>query len=577
MEIEVKKIMHRGAARIGLFFERNAAIQAKVKSIGAVYSVTQKCWYIDYSKEAYQELLRLEISLILPHSTTEKKMAGEERRENPSITAPGSALPQPDQRANAAHKPFGGVAPFPDLAVLPDIGRYWVFTMHYRQGLIKPLLAIKGVYWNKTHKCYMVRQNPVIRQKVHTLFGFTFLPDTMAQEGQPKENTVVQLLPHPADRAWMQVHLPDRFVLTDRVRRLSFSRYSKNMGCYVLPAAEEMVQTLQLTLDGEAVTIDNQLPNGYLQRKNLPKRKHLDLSRSRQDLLAMAPEKAWGWINNYINLMMARNYSVSTIRNYGNSLVRFLKDHAFKDPSTLPEEQVIAYLAGLMEQGLSSASGHSMVNALLFYYREVEKATGWKLHLPRPKKEKVLPAVLTRAECTKIFDQVQNHKHKLMLWLTYGAGLRNSETVHLRWQDVLWEEHKIHLKGAKGKKDRLVMLPKFLIGPLMAYRKTQSRSHPEDYVFAGQYPGEPYSTRSLQQIMRRAVTMAGIQKKVSVHTLRHSFATHLLEAGTDIRYIQKLLGHANITTTTIYTHVTQNQAREITSPLDQLNLDDKSL
>jgi site-specific recombinase XerD len=574
MEIIVKKIRHRGAERIGLFFERNASIQEKVKSIGAVYSVTQKCWYIDYSKAAYKMLLGLKISLILPNTNLEKKMAGEERREIPSITAKSSALPQPDQRANAEHKPSGRVAPFPDLAVLPDIGRYWVFTMHYRQGLIRNLLAIKGVYWNKTHKCYMVRQNPVIRQKVHQLFGFSFLPKTVSADEPPKKSVVLQIFPHPADHSWMQVHLPDCFALIERIRRLPFSRYSKSAGSYVLPAAAEMLETLQLALDGEAVEIENNLPKGYLKRKNLPKRKHLDLSRTRKDLLSMAPEKAWGCINSYVNLLMAKNYSVATIRNYGNGLIRFLRDHQYSDPSTLSEEQVIAYLAGLMEQGLSSASGHLMVNALLFYFKEVEKATGWKLHLPRPKKEKILPAVLTRAECTKIFEQVQNHKHKLMLWLTYGAGLRNSETVHLRWQDILFEEHKIHLKGAKGKKDRLVMLPKFLITPLLAYQKTQSNSLPDDYVFSGQYPGEPYSTRSLQQIMRRAVSMAGIQKKVSVHTLRHSFATHLLESGTDIRYIQKLLGHANITTTTIYTHVTQNQAREITSPLDQLNLDD---
>jgi site-specific recombinase XerD len=526
------------------------------------------------SKEKIASFGLQNFSLILPTEDTGVQMAGRESRENPSITAQSSALPRPYPRDNAAHKSPQEVAQYSDLEVLPSIGKYWVFAMRYRQAIVKKLLAIKGVYWNKTHKCYMVFQHATVREKVHEAIGYPFLPATIVQKVAPASiRETVHIRAHEPDNRWIRVHLPESFAIHEKVRRLAFSRFSKAAQCYLLPAAPELLASLQLALEGDNQIFDIDLPLGYLHKKNLPKRKHLNLSKTKQHLLEQVPEAASTVIEHYINCLMARNYSVATIRNYGHAFLRFYRDHQFKNPKTLTEQEVVAYLGRLMEQGLSSTTGHLMVNALLFYFREVEKAVGWQLQLPRPKKEKKLPTVLTKEECLRIFSSVHNPKHKLMLLLTYGAGLRNSETVHLQWRDLLIDEYKIHLKGAKGKKDRMVMLPKYLIDQLCAYRKMLDETLPHHYVFQGQHKGEPYSTRSLQQIMRRAVAAAGIQKTVRVHSLRHSFATHLLEAGTDIRYIQALLGHASITTTTIYTHLSKSKVRDISSPLDHLDFD----
>jgi site-specific recombinase XerD len=220
-----------------------------------------------------------------------------------------------------------------------------------------------------------------------------------------------------------------------------------------------------------------------------------------------------------------------------------------------------------MERGLSAASGHSMVNAPLFYYQQIEHQKGFELILPRPKKEKKLPSILTIEECLQIFRAVDNPKHKLILLIGYGAGLRVSEIVTLEWRDILFSEHKIHIKDAKGKKDRMVMLPYSIVSSLDYYRKLYQ---PSKYVFEGQFAGEPYSIGSAQQVMRAALKKSGLSKKATVHTLRHSFATHLLENGTDIRYIEKFLGHASIKTTTIYTHVSKMATDKIASPLDRL-------
>jgi site-specific recombinase XerD len=170
-------------------------------------------------------------------------------------------------------------------------------------------------------------------------------------------------------------------------------------------------------------------------------------------------------------------------------------------------------------------------------------------------------------ECLQIFRVVDNPKHKLLLLIGYGAGLRVSEIVTLQWNDILFSEHKIHIKNAKGKKDRMVMLPYSIVSSLDYYRKLYQ---PNKYVFEGQYAGEPYSAGSAQAVMRAALKKSGLSKNATVHTLRHSFATHLLESGTDIRYIQKFLGHASIKTTTIYTHVSKMATDKISSPLDRL-------
>ena len=229
--------------------------------------------------------------------------------------------------------------------------------------------------------------------------------------------------------------------------------------------------------------------------------------------------------------------------------------------------QIIRHLAWMTEKGLSPSNLNMLINALLYYFRTVLKRNTFEIKMPRPRKEHHLPTVLTMDECVRIFSYVDNPKHKLLLLMGYGAGLRRSEIVMLKWEDILFEEHKIHIKQSKGNKDRIVMLPYSVV----AYLKNYRTLYPGDvWVFPGQYKGEALSARTVQSVMKNAITKANLEKKATVHTLRHSFATHLLEGGTDIRYIQQLLGHSSIKTTMIYTHVTPQAAKNIISPLDQL-------
>jgi site-specific recombinase XerD len=574
-EIRLEKVHHRNSLRIALHFPYHSELIPVLKTTGARWSKTLQCWYLDYTSEAFSKLKALNLTLILPREkTSETKMAGVESRENPSIALrseiPSEAIDQPLQSEHRAAEQSNN---FSDLQLLENVGRYWVFKMHFRHRLNEKLKQVKGVFWNSNYKCYMAFQHEKVKQQVEEILGRKdFFPPVKEFEYLMPENGTIVIRKHKVDEKLMQVHVPMRFSITDRIRRFSFSSYSKAGQCYLLPATPDVLNTLKLMFEHDQLNWRVEVPVTYLKASNAPSRKKLSLSTARERLLYQVPESLRPPLEDMINLMLAKNYSASTVRTYGQWMIRLMRDHEYRDPAEFTEREVIRYISNLMLSGLQSASGHAMINAIKFYYRDVLKLSGWQLHLPRPKKEKKLPSVLTKEECLRIFGQLENNKHRLLLLMTYGSGLRIGEIVTLKWGDILFDEYKIHIKSAKGKKDRRVMLPGIIVDQLLHYQGFQKRNSSNDYVFEGQMAGEPYSERSAQLVMQRALAKAGVTKRATMHTLRHSFATHLLESGTDIRYIQHLLGHSSIKTTTIYTHLTSKKLREIHSPLDNLGI-----
>jgi site-specific recombinase XerD len=204
-----------------------------------------------------------------------------------------------------------------------------------------------------------------------------------------------------------------------------------------------------------------------------------------------------------------------------------------------------------------------------FYFEKVLKREKFFFDIPRPKKPLQLPNVLALSQVERLFSKLENLKHKTMLYLAYSAGLRVSEVVNLRVKDIHSARMVINIKGAKGKKDRTVSLSQ---GILELLRKYYLSYKPKYWLFEGQYREEQYSTRSLQQVFHRAKNEAKIIQDVTFHSLRHSYATHLHERGTDIKLIQELLGHNDIKTTLRYTHVSNRTIENIVSPFEQLNL-----
>ncbi|MFZ5354837.1 MAG: tyrosine-type recombinase/integrase [Bacillota bacterium] len=265
--------------------------------------------------------------------------------------------------------------------------------------------------------------------------------------------------------------------------------------------------------------------------------------------------------------LILKGYSFRTRDAYIGHISR-LVSHFAAHPHELNSTHIDSYLVTLLD---IKEDSHSYVNqavsAIKFLYRHVLNRGDVVVKLSRPKREKKLPEVLSREEVVQILNGTENLKHRAMLYLTYSAGLRVGELVRLRVTDIDSKRNMIHIVQGKGKKDRYTLLSQTSLEILRQYVK---KYRPDEWLFPSQdYKGH-LTERTAQRVFENAKKAVGIKKDVSIHTLRHSFATHLLENGVDLRYIQELLGHVNSSTTEIYTHVSEKNIRQIQSPLDRL-------
>lgn len=578
--VSVKKIYHRNRYQIGIYFPVDEAIKQKCKELGAKWSQTYKCWYIEYNKENYNALkfVFAEFDVLNDENEIVLKIEPDFKRnqEIAHIDLPKVQI-ELRQHGEVEHKIEKSEIIKTDkvnASYEKEIGKYWILKVPYSADICNGMKQIKGVFWNKQYKAYMIYRHVAVKTKVEALLGMpNLLPNTFYHVSEADNYSNGEIILHPCveDKRVFLVEIPNSSVLIHQIKRLQGSRFSKNYNCYCLPAAPIMLLNLGTMAQNSGMKLVNNLPDRYLKKGYTPNVKRIRLESTYDKLQAETPAQAQVYVNALIDYLMAKNYSYNTLKSYTGAFLLFLRENNYPNPNELSQEFIIRHLGKMMQRGLSAATAHTLVNALLFYYVNVLKRNGFELQLPRPKMEHKLPSVLTKAECMSIFANIQNPKHRLLLLLGYGAGLRLSEIVHLKWSDILFAEHKIHVKAGKGNKDRLVMLPYSIIEGLDAYRKLQNSVN--DWVFEGQYKGEPYSASSVQQIMRTAVEKAGLTKKASVHTLRHSFATHLLEEGTNLRYIQALLGHSSIKTTTIYTHLSEKKVLNVHSPLDTMQLD----
>lgn len=566
--VKISKIYHQDNFQIAIYLGFDEQLKNKVRGIGAKWSQTHNCWYVLYNKENYKLIKRTfnEIEIVTDKNDERQTEPTRIRQETVHIAETiGEIRPQ----IEAEHK---GLVPetVRDIVFSGSIGKYWILKIPYQKELTPKLLSIKGVYWNKTQKAFFVLRHVKVKMKVEALLGVGelfpaeyFNLETVVSN----PNTFIELKEYRANKKWMILNCPPVAYLIEQVKRWEGSRYSKANKTYLLNATPAMLENVMKIAGELNISVRNELPDRYLSKYKALNKKETQLRNLREGLRQQVPAVAQTYTLTMLDYLLAQNYSANTIKNYTNAFNLFLRINHYENPDELTETQLVRHLAWMSEQGLSASSLAMLVNALLYYYRTVLKRDAFEIRIPRPRKEHHLPTVLTREECYRIFKYVDNPKHKLLLLIGYGAGLRRSEIVSLKWADILFDEHQIHIKQGKGKKDRIVMLPYSIVEYLRNYRQLYPS---DDWVFEGQYKGEALSARTVQQVMANAVAKAGLEKVATVHTLRHSFATHLLESGTDIRYIQQLLGHANITTTMVYTHITQKAERKIISPLDSL-------
>ncbi|MBG6062154.1 integrase/recombinase XerD [Flavobacterium sp. CG_9.1] len=273
-------------------------------------------------------------------------------------------------------------------------------------------------------------------------------------------------------------------------------------------------------------------------------------------------------IEKFTQWLSSKRYSPSTIRTYSEALKSFLVFYREKAIQEISNDDVIMYTNDyILKNNLSASYQNQIVNAIKLYFKTVRETKIEIEKIHRPKRSKLLPNVLSKEEVKLILEAHSNIKHKMMLSLIYSCGLRCGELLALEPVHIDSKRNIVLLKNSKGKKDRIVPLSPKILHLLRDY---YTLFKPEKYLFEGQQKGHAYDSRSLQQVLKQALQKAGITKPVTLHWLRHSYATHLLENGTDLRYIQELLGHNSSKTTEIYTHVSTKSIQQIKSPFDDL-------
>jgi integrase/recombinase XerD len=266
----------------------------------------------------------------------------------------------------------------------------------------------------------------------------------------------------------------------------------------------------------------------------------------------------------YLQKLEIRRYSLNTVRTYVQLFETFLNHHPIQDPKNLNESDIREYLSHLVQEAKSDSYINQSINSIKFYYEVVLGMPNRFYSIERPIKRQKLPIVLSKEEIKGMIRCTNNIKHKCIVSLLYSAGLRREELLNLKIEDIDSKRMLIRVDSGKGKKDRHTLLSKNLLKDLRLYYKDWL---PSTYLFEGSH-GSQYSGSSVAKIVSRAATNSGIRKRITPHMLRHSFATHLLEEGTDIRYIQSLLGHSSTKTTEIYTHVAVRHFNSIINPLD---------
>ena len=340
------------------------------------------------------------------------------------------------------------------------------------------------------------------------------------------------------------------------MRQIKGSRWTPEEKCWHIPYDNETYRQLKTLFGKENIFIpETETKKKTVQRKTKNK-DWVDLKY--QNEIVRLEER-----------LRIQRYSYSTIKTYKNFFTQLLLFYPDRNPEELVKADLMRFLLESSKTKRWSASTQNQaVNAVKFYY---EKVLGQEREFYdlRPRKEHKLPGVFSETEVQKLFGSITNLKHKTILMLIYSAGLRIGESVNMRVEDLNFDRKTIFVKAGKGKKDRYSVLSDKFVSQLNIYIETYK---PDYWLFEGQDGGQ-YSRRSIQNIFRKAVDKSRVNPFTTVHTLRHSFATHLLERGTDLRYIQALLGHSSSETTQIYTHITQKAKQKLCSPLDFLDIE----
>ena len=540
--MKASKIVHRNQNRIKVDFTFNEAIAAKIKDLpDAQWSSTEKSWHIPYTKSAFDQLKKMFPAIEYKEQDTalHSTSHAETSKSNPAVASqtPGDVNIQVSGRSISIKLP-----------------KHELDT--------KFLLSFRYSRWDRKQFCWIIPNYPGNLELLKEFFKkrinkIVISEDLKVGGGGSEQRSIGKndLLIIKCRQGRLKLYFSFNKELTHAVKKMPYNNWNSLNKYWSIPFTEFFLAEINSIAERQHLQL-------IYEEENSGQKKAFTRSFSDRANHRKCPEE-------YLLKLKELRYSKSTLKTYKASFEDFINYYRESSLADISETMIVDFLRHLVIERKTSVSYQNQaINAIKFYYERVLDQPRRIYQVERPINEKTLPVVLSVEEISALFKATENLKHKAILMLCYAAGLRVSELVNVRLKDIDSKRMQVRIEQSKGKKDRYSLLSNRLLEVLRAYFRLH---RPKEWLFEGIH-GEQYSVRSIQAIMKDSAGKAGIKKKVSVHTLRHSFATHLLEQGTDLRYIQTLLGHESSKTTEIYTHITTKGFDQIISPLDKLNL-----
>ncbi|QHT65667.1 tyrosine-type recombinase/integrase [Rhodocytophaga rosea] len=595
--IRIQKIEQEGSIFIGVFVPYEEQALEKIRQIPQRrWDPRLRCWLIPYQKEAYAQLKSFFPTLtvigpgevVAQHKQTKSLAFPTVENRTLMQDTPGADT----QLFKASSQP--GTSP----VKIAFTGKKIILQLKKQETDIRFLRSLHYARWDKGTFSWLVTQTPINQDLIYRYFGARLqqidldlpqeVPTLVDSTAEVSKGNLIekQSLGQDSSPSWKDnkrgPSLPAPFPVVDK-NKLIVVHYKQGRVRLIFrfePSLVTLVKSFPFyhwDADNKwwSVALSSSVMSslqGYCQSHGWVLEEKQD---ERQALLAQRKEaEKQPYFRQvpeiFIEKLTLKRYSYQTIKSYKNMFKEFINYYSTRPIDEITEKEILAYLRYLVQERAVSASYQNQaINAIKFYYEQVLNGNRRFYYVERPEKEEVLPVVLNEKEVESIINAHTNLKHKCIFLVLYSAGLRIGELLKLQLGDMDWERMQIHIKGAKGKKDRITLLSEKTKSYLLQYLELYM---PKNYLFEGPTAGKPYSLSSVQVLYKEACEKAGIHKRVTLHTLRHSFATHLLERGTDLRYIQVLLGHNSPKTTEIYTHITTKAMAGVKSPLEYLQV-----
>lgn len=569
--ITVKPLEHRGQRHIGLFFEYNSAFIEQIKSIPQrKYSVTHRCWYIPYDKLSWHLFLQLglPIDIVDAHGTRQTEATSDN-----AIIYPDESISK-DSPLSECEKVSGNHtsdirSSNEDLTSIICQGGQFLITIKYNRDEINFLKKLTASYWHAGESKWVCKSTIGNHKKLQERYKYWSKLQYTQLEKVLKvqyKSAMARIDVYDSDKSLYSIRIKNADKAISLIKSKSSRDYKTDDGQWIISSA---------TCDIDKLIKELSDMNVHVQDYRLLV-KHADVAYSRdwsvrsKYLLDKVPIQQKEVLTVYVHQLIQERKSWNTIKQYFGSFLKFVLHHDPRSVTDLGQDDIRAYISHIA----NGVASHSEINrhqsAIRFYYNRLSDLDISFDKIPRPKVAKSLPKILSKGEVSLMLSSLTNVKHLAMLYLAYGAGLRSGEITTLQLRDIDWERNQIWVRRGKGNKDRVVTMAKSIKGILRVYLSKYKLQG--SYLFEGSKPGKPYSSSSLSQIFKRALHLSGIPTNYVLHSLRHSYATHLLDAGTDVRLIKELLGHKDIKTTLIYTHISDQTLNSIVSPLDTLEL-----